>query len=415
MQGKQLGAFQIECKLAEGGMGHVYRGFSLSDNTPVAIKTLRQECIHRREDVARFIREAGIYKQLIHPNLIRFYNFGFDVDVGFYLVTELFVGRDLEQALAQQDGPFPTQQALDIALQICAGLDFAHQKGIVHRDLKPGNIFLVRHEEKEVAKVFDFGIAKMIGRHNNHQLTMMGSALGTPLYMAPEQIRSGEHPMSPAADIYALGIMIFEMLTGCPPFTGSDPMEILAAHIRTPPPPLRKFKRRFAHSQMERLLLDMMAKDPHERPHSIEYCKERLWKAYQETQREDVTQTRFEMPNFEELQKCVRAQNAQQDVQEEYPKAVLYLKQHGTEKEVGWLLLNETLRMGSDEKADVSIQERGVRLQHAEIFCSPEGWITIRSSQDSLLRVNGARVRSSVLQHNDWITIGEAELRLHCF
>ena len=192
MIGRKISEYRIIGEIAEGGMGVVYKAERIDDGTLVAIKVLRKDLVQKSEDRVRFIREAMIYTRLVHPNLIHFHAFRFEKDVGFCLVTELLIGEDLEEVIANASGqPLPIDKALDIALQICAGLSTAHQAGIIHRDLKPANIFIVQNDDgSELVKIFDFGIGKLLGEEEgNAQVTMYGAALGTPLYMAPEQIR----------------------------------------------------------------------------------------------------------------------------------------------------------------------------------------------------------------------------------
>lgn len=431
MIGKELaGEYRIVSELAEGGMGIVYKGIRLSDNTPVAVKVLRQDLLQKSEERIRFIREAMIYTKLIHPNLIRFFAFRFVKELGFCLITELLIGQDLEELLARTPGkPIELKRALDIALQICAGLSAAHQAGIIHRDLKPGNIFLVdKEEEDEQVKIFDFGIGKLLEQEEGSaQVTMYGAALGTPLYMAPEQIRGALERLGPATDIYAVGIILFQLLTGKLPFTGNSPMEILAEHLRTAPPLLRKYERHLAGTGLEDLVNSLLAKEPIDRPQSIDDVKEQLWSARQTLAPDDLGATQFEMPNLDALREMFGdefpdsgSQEEEQSVEEaqperEQPVAVLLLREDQGEREVGWLLPGERLDIGSSSKSAVRIKNKGVAPQHASLFCSPQGWITISRARDAIVRVNGAAVVSMVIRDDDWITLGGAELRLHCF
>lgn len=441
MIGKEIAEYRIEAELAEGGMGVIYKGFRIEDGFPVAIKVLRPDMLQKSEDRIRFIREAMIYTKLIHPNLIRFFAFRFVKDVGFCLITELLVGRDLEELLAEKPGePLPLKYALDIALQICAGLSAAHQAGIIHRDLKPGNIFLVKNpeDEQEIVKIFDFGIGKLMEQEDNSaQVTMYGAALGTPLYMSPEQIRGNLDLLGPATDIYALGVIFFQLLTGKLPFTGNSPMAILAEHLRTTPPLLRKYQRYLAGTELEDLIQSLLAKEPVDRPANVELIKEHLWHARQTLAPDDIQATQFEMPNLDELRRMFAEQmgeipaepmeiKSESDVSttapatpqvpaRERPVAVLMLREQDGEREVGWLLPGERLDIGSSNKNAICVRKSGVAPEHASIFCSPQGWITVSRTRDSIVRVNGAAIVSMVIRNGDWITVGEAEIRLHCF
>lgn len=414
-------------------MGVVYKGERISDKKPVAIKVLREDLLGKTEERVRFIREAIIYKKLIHPNLIRFYSFRFEKDLGFCLITELMEGIELEELLLNRTEPLPIDRALDLALQICAGLSAAHQAGIIHRDLKPGNIFLVSNPNgTERVKIFDFGIGKLMEHDESAPQDIEdGGALGTPLYMAPEQIRGVLDHMGPATDIYAVGVILFQLLTGRLPFTGDSAMSILAAHLRNEPPMLRKYQRYLAGTELERLVYRMMAKEPIDRPSSIEEIKESLWQARQTlAPDEDLGATRFDLPDIHQIKHYI-AQRESESEKESSPKqrkqppptepearnpiAVLILREENSEREVGWLLPGETIQVGSSANSSVRLRNKGVRPEHASMFCSPQGWITINRIQNSIVRVNGAPIVSMVVREGDWITLGEAELKLHFF
>lgn len=423
MIGKEISGYRIDYEIAEGGMGMVYGGISLKDNTPVAIKVLREEISKKRADVGRFIREAVIYKRLRHPNLIRFYHFGFEQDMGFYLITELLEGDDLEEALLAQgiEVPFPLQRALDIALQICAGLATAHDEGVIHRDLKPANIFLVSQPDgSEQVKVFDFGISKLTEQEVVGAMTQHGIAIGTPLYMAPEQIR-GEKDIGPTVDIYALGVILFQMVTGHLPFTGEHPMMILAAHLKKEPPLLRKYQRFLAGTELENLIDAMLKKDPSDRPGTLEKVKEGLWGARKVLTPNEHSATMVEIPSFSSLQDLIKdplgdSREAEAtEPEKEKPVAVLLQHKDGLDDEVGWLLPGEKLQIGSAPGSGVRIKKGGVQPEHAELHASNGGWITIKKLNNSVVRVNGASVSKMVLRDGDSITLGDVVLKLQCF
>ena len=184
MLGKEIAGYRILSEIAEGGMGIVYRGESVESGNAVAIKVMRSDIVGKRNEVGRFIREAVIYKRLRHPNLIDFQSFGFDPRLGFFLVTELLNGWELEDELRKVGAgqTLPREKVLDIILQVCAGLGAAHEQGIVHRDLKPANIFLVPQENDDsfLVKVFDFGIGHLLDKDFSAKLVHDNIALAKP-------------------------------------------------------------------------------------------------------------------------------------------------------------------------------------------------------------------------------------------
>ena len=431
--GREFAGFRVTQELAEGGMGIVFRGERQEDRTPVAIKILHERFSNDRNEMARFIREAVIYKRLVHPNLLRFHKFGFEGNVGFYLVTEFLEGEELGERLAMM-GPgkaMDLKVALDTALQISAGLAAAHEEGIVHRDLKPANIFLAKQEDgSEVAKIFDFGIGKMLEQEFQHKLTITGESLGTPLYMAPEQIRDPEN-VGTWTDLYAFGVMLFQMLTGWLPFSGNSAMDILREHLTKPAPLLRKHNRFLAGTELEALVDALLTKEWMDRPSSVKQVKERLWESKQMLAPESLGAT-MAMPQFDislllGSQSAIDSANSgSTDTHEEIkavpdpaeterPAAVLLLQTQEGEEEVGWLLPGERLQIGSSQKADVRLRSRSVAPQHAEVYCAPQRWVTVECIDSSVVRVNGASISSSMLQDGDSITLGGAELRIHFF
>lgn len=419
MLGKEIAGYRILSEIAEGGMGIVYQGESVDSGNAVALKVMRSDIIGKRNEVGRFIREAVIYKRLRHPNLIDFQSFGFDPRLGFFLVTELLNGWELEDELRKVGvgQTLPREQVLDIVLQVCAGLGAAHEQGIVHRDLKPANIFLVPQEKEHsfLVKVFDFGIGHLLDQDFSTKLVHDNIALGTPLYMAPEQIRMEEDQIGPGSDIYALGVILFQMLTGRLPFTGRNPKAILAAHLKRKPPLLRKHNRFFANSALEELVSEMLEKEILDRPASLDLVKQRLWEIRQEFN-EQAAMTIMEMPAFDmEALMAAFPDSSNEQEEEDTVAGTLILREEPRPREVGWLLRGETLTVGSTPGVDVRLRVMGVRPRHAEILCDSRGIITIRAVDQSLVRVNGAAIRTCVLRHNDFITVGNAELQLQCF
>jgi hypothetical protein len=228
------GKYVVERLIGEGGMGKVYRGLNTRTAGPVAIKTLIPGLLADESVVARFEIEAKSASNLQHPNTIRIYDFGREGDV-LFMVMELLDGEPFD-ALISRVGRVDPQRTLHIMRQTCRSLAEAHAAGVVHRDMKPDNIFLNRvGDEPDHVKVLDFGVAKLkVKDPSQATLTQAGMIFGTPRYMSPEQARAYE--IDGRSDIYALGVIMFESLTGKPPFDAPDPVSILVKHVQEPVP-----------------------------------------------------------------------------------------------------------------------------------------------------------------------------------
>ncbi|MGH2705761.1 MAG: protein kinase domain-containing protein [Actinomycetota bacterium] len=224
------GRYRLGETIGAGGMGTVMRGYDALLERPVAVKLLKEELAGDRETVERFRREARIAAGLSHPGIASIFDFGEDAGRSF-LVMELLDGRDLHRLMAEQ-GPLDPSLAADIAARAAEALDHAHRSGSVHRDVKPANIFVTSSGE---VKVTDFGIAHAAALA---PLTVTGAVLGTPHYLAPEQA-AGERATA-ATDVYALGCVLFQMLTGKPPYERETPFAIAAAHLNDPVPDARE-------------------------------------------------------------------------------------------------------------------------------------------------------------------------------
>ena len=237
--GKTLGGrYTIRATIGSGGMGHVYRATQAPINREVAIKVLRVDLAGQDGVAERFKREARATSLIQHPNAITIFDYSED-DGLLYLVMEFLAGETLRQRL-RRDPPMEVSQALDMFEAMAGALGAAHRVGVVHRDLKPDNIFLAKFDAVgEVVKVLDFGLAKLLEKAatGEEQLTDHNLRLGTPRYMAPEQAL-GIQPIDSRCDVYALGLLLFEMLAGRAPFTGEDGMEVLAQRLRKESPKL---------------------------------------------------------------------------------------------------------------------------------------------------------------------------------
>jgi serine/threonine-protein kinase len=246
--------YELREKLGAGGMAAVYRAEDLRDGTAVAVKILAAHVVADPVQRIRFLREVEAAKRVQHENVVRVHELGEDGELVF-MVMELIDGVTLGQALAP--GRFPVRRALLVELQLLSALGHAHSRGVVHRDVKPDNVLLVGGER---VKVLDFGLARMKG---DLRLTATGEVFGTPAYLSPEQATGGA--ASGASDQYAAGVLLYEMLTGRPPFVGPAD-EVLLAHFKTPPrPPSELLGGRGIPAGVEAAVLRMLSKLPRER------------------------------------------------------------------------------------------------------------------------------------------------------
>ena len=266
------GAYRLERSLGSGGFGAVYRGTQLNVGRGVAVKVMHpmgaldpDAWEGRRR---RFEREARMTARLRHPNTVQLIDYGETPDARPYLVLELLEGVTLD-AIVKVHGPLRPERVAGMIVQICKSLDEAHEMGIVHRDLKPANLFLCElHGEADFVKVMDFGISKLlVPGEDAAALTVTGCAIGTPHYMAPEQIKGG--PITPQADLYSLGVLLYEMLSGSRPFKGTNPAAVAYKRLVERPPPLRlpNMSEEVAE-RWRRLVLDLMEIEPEKRPRS---------------------------------------------------------------------------------------------------------------------------------------------------
>ncbi len=227
--GKVLGGlYRVEALVGEGGMGAVYAATHVHLKKRFALKVLAESAAVDRRAIERFLQEAQAASGIDNPHIIDVINFDRTADGRVFLVMELLEGQSLAQRL--ESGPVPPLEALALMKQLCDALTAAHEAGIVHRDLKPENVFLIDRDGKDFVKVLDFGISKVERAEAEAvRLTKTGQLVGTPLYMSPEQAR-GDDAIDHRADVYALGILLYEMLVGRPPFEGQNYFQLLWKH-----------------------------------------------------------------------------------------------------------------------------------------------------------------------------------------
>ena len=258
LRGQVLGGrFELLELLDEGGMAHVYVGRDRVSGEHVAVKVLRQNLAESAEIRQRFFHEAQATMGMVSKHVVEIVDVGAVDDDHVYFAMELFDGQRLDERCGE---PLPFEVVYDYARQMVAGLAVAHAKGVVHRDLKPDNIFVERVDQVDVVKLIDFGIAK---HETAAALTVPGSVFGTPHYMAPEQA-AGRDQVGPHTDIYAVGVILYELVTGEMPFDGMDAMQVMLAQIGLPPPSIRE-RRPDCPAELEAIIMRCLQKRPDER------------------------------------------------------------------------------------------------------------------------------------------------------
>lgn len=266
LAGRELGPYRLIEGVGRGGMAEVYLAEDQRLERRVAVKVLPAAMAMEQTFRARFEREARAAAKLQHPHILPVYDYG-QQDGITYLVMPYITGGSLAQVIAQARGPLPVNKAMQWADEIASALQYAHDQNIIHRDVKPGNMLIGPGEHILLS---DFGIAKVMDATTS--LTNTGTSVGSPEYMAPEQARGAADYRS---DIYALGIVIFQMLAGRVPFSASTPMQVMMQHVQQPPPALRSLNPALS-PQVEAVVLSALAKDPAQRFQSASALAEAL-------------------------------------------------------------------------------------------------------------------------------------------
>jgi eukaryotic-like serine/threonine-protein kinase len=284
--GRTLGGrFKLTSYIGEGAMAAVFRGEQTGEPRQVAVKVMHRGLSSDQAFVKRFQREAQAAARIDHRNTVRILEHGCDRDV-VYIAMELVSGQDLYDVLVRERR-LSEARAGRIVLQVCAALDAAHRHGVVHRDLKPENVMLVSDPddpEADLVKVLDFGIAKLVEEDRNPLtalggradsiITLVGTVIGTPEYMSPEQAR-GIPMVDARSDVYACGVLLYQLVTGRLPFTGDSPIDVILQHVeREPVPPSAMVPS--IHPGLERIILTALAKWPAERQQSARMLAEQI-------------------------------------------------------------------------------------------------------------------------------------------
>jgi eukaryotic-like serine/threonine-protein kinase len=278
--GRTLGGrFRLTSFIGEGAMAAVFRGVQQGEPREVAVKVMHRGLVSDHAFVRRFQREARAAARIEHRNTVRILEHGCDRDV-VYIAMELVSGQDLFEVLTHERR-LSQARAGRIVVQVCAALEAAHRRGVVHRDLKPENVMLVRDPDEpgaDLVKVLDFGIAKLLERERTpgdappsrteSAITLVGTVVGTPEYMSPEQAR-GVPPVDARSDVYACGVLLYQLVTGKLPFRGDSPIEVILQHIERVPERPSAIEPSL-HPGLERIILKALAKWPAERQESAQ-------------------------------------------------------------------------------------------------------------------------------------------------
>jgi serine/threonine-protein kinase len=269
--GMTIGAYQIVGRIGEGGMGVVYEAVHALIGRRAAIKVLLPEYSQNQAIVSRFFNEARAATAVADPGIVQIFDFGYHSDGSAYIVMEFLSGESLGMRL-HRVGRLPVENAARLSRQVAMALATAHRGGIVHRDLKPENVFLVADTEViggERAKVLDFGVAKLAGTEPGLNVTRTGAVVGTPAFMSPEQCRgSGSVVIDHRADIYALGCILFTLITGRPPFVADGSGDLIIAHVTQQPPPPSQLAAGIS-PELDAIVLRCLAKSPDARFQSM--------------------------------------------------------------------------------------------------------------------------------------------------
>ena len=271
--------FRILSPLGSGGMGKVYKAVQTPLDRVVALKILNPNFPAEKDPAfkRRFFLEASLTSKLRHPNTVTVIDYGQTEDGIYFIAMEYMEGQTLAEVLAH-DKTLPWRRVLDIAQQICRSLREAHKLGVIHRDLKPANVMLLNEADHDMVKVLDFGLVKSFlaadAQGSDPEVTQNGVFLGSPQYMAPEQARNVADPRS---DVYSLGILVYQMLAGRPPFTGKDYLEVIFQHMKEPPRPLRDVNPAAeVPPEVEAVVVRCLQKDPAARFQSMDEVLEAL-------------------------------------------------------------------------------------------------------------------------------------------
>jgi serine/threonine-protein kinase len=409
--GRKIGDhYIITDKLGEGGMGYVFKARHTMLDKEVAIKVLREDFADNPDAFERFRREAKNTSRLNHPNAVAMYDFGQTDDNLVYIILEYINGGDLKTILGN-DGPFPESRAAPIFVQMCDVLEEAHEQGIIHRDLKSENIMLCeRAKRRDFVKVLDFGIAKLMnvgGRTTGGTLTQKGVVFGTPQYMCPEQVQGLK--MDQRSDIYSLGVIMYEVLTGDVPFNAGNPVDIMVMQVKEKPESFRKFHKINVSSTLEKIVMKCLEKKPQARFQSVRELKEAL----------TMLVGAAKLPHFSSDPQTVSEDRAKAR------KDAISASTHAKNKKapVGFKLINiegldsnETaifkatpVRIGRHSSNDIVVKQPRVSKMHAEIHFKDKQYILIDKASLNGSYVNGRNIKAEVIENDDLLEFSKSQ------
>lgn len=267
------GRYRVVAPIGSGAMGSVYRAEHVQISKVMAIKLLHRDVEQDAESVARFHREAEAASRLNHPNTVHVFDFGRTRSGSLYLVMEYVDGEDLSKII-EREGPMPFGRVASLIAQVAGSVADAHLAGIIHRDLKPENVVVARGREEEVAKVLDFGLAKLFEGTIEAQVTSSGTIVGTPYYMSPEQIQGQE--LDGRSDVYAIGAIMYECVVGKPPFEALNPVGVLSRHLSEEPAIPSTRSPLSVPAEADQIIMRCLEKDPERRYQSADELRKAL-------------------------------------------------------------------------------------------------------------------------------------------
>lgn len=267
------GRYRVVAPIGSGAMGSVYRAEHVQISKVMAIKLLHRDVEQDAESVARFHREAEAASRLNHPNTVHVFDFGRTRSGSLYLVMEYVDGEDLSKII-EREGPMPFGRVASLIAQVAGSVADAHLAGIIHRDLKPENVVVARGREEEVAKVLDFGLAKLFEGTIEAQVTSSGTIVGTPYYMSPEQIQGQQ--LDGRSDVYAIGAIMYECVVGKPPFEALNPVGVLSRHLSEEPAIPSTRSPLSVPAEADQIIMRCLEKDPEHRYQSADELRKAL-------------------------------------------------------------------------------------------------------------------------------------------